>query len=396
MWNPAKYEGLELVSVWAARRAGKTGLGSGSVILRGMTDKKPDNAGMDSELDVPTYDPNNPSRYASGSQPQETRSMELNSDAPTTAASRGGSTKDAARQAASESPLQRPGRAQPQSISPDAGRAKDDTAADVDSADASTTAFPASGMVPPAAGAATGTPAGSSVGAAGAYDKREQQVQSTDQYAAPQAAAAPVVTEEPVETAEEREAREERERLEAEKREGYRTYGKRGTIDFGLLFVRLALSVYLIFAGVTTFFKLGGSDGLAGLESDFANYALPNVLAIGVPTLQLIAGVFLLLGLITPLAAMFGLVVTGFTAIHAIAESGTGLDVFAWPESVWLSLVLFVIAFALQFTGPGFYSLDFGRSWARRPLATSWIFVILGIAALVAVWWIGAADNPLA
>lgn len=333
-----------------------------------MTDKKPDKAGMDSEMEVPTYNPNNPSRYASSSTPQETRSIELNSDAPTSAAPRGGAEKGQSQPPAS--PLERPGRAQPQSINPDS---RSTTAAGFDEPAASTTAFPAAG----------GT------AASGAY------AQSSEQYAAPQAAPAPAAVEEPVESPEERAAREERERLEAEKREGYKTYGKRGTIDFGLLFVRLALSVYLIFAGVTTFFKLGGSEGLAGLESDFAAYALPNVLAIGVPTLQLIAGVFLLLGLITPLAAMLGLVVTGFTALHALVESGAGLDVFAWPESVWLSLVLFVIAFALQFTGPGFYSLDFGRSWARRPLATSWVFVILGIAALVAVWWFGAAVNPL-
>lgn len=171
--------------------------------------------------------------------------------------------------------------------------------------------------------------------------------------------------------------------------------GRRGTIDFGLLFVRLALGVYLIIAGASTFFGLGASEGLSGLEGEFADYAMPGVLAIAVPTMQLVAGVFLVLGLVTPLAAAIGLVVTGFMAIHRLAQSDAGLNIFDWPEAMWLSVILFVIAVALQFTGPGFISLDFNRSWARRPLATSWIFVVIAVAALVAIWWFLAAVNPL-
>ena len=194
------------------------------------------------------------------------------------------------------------------------------------------------------------------------------------------------------ETAEEREARLQ---AEQEEKEGYHRYGRRGTIDFGLLFIRIALSAYLIIAGAKTFFELGDSQGLSGLEGDFANYAWDTALSIAVPTMQLIAGVFLLLGLITPLAAMLGLVVTGFSAVHELAQAGAGLDVFSWPDSVWLSLVLVVIAVGLQCTGPGFISLDFKRSWARRPLGTSWVFVLIGVAILVALWFFGAGVNPL-
>ena len=182
---------------------------------------------------------------------------------------------------------------------------------------------------------------------------------------------------------------------EAEAVEEKHPSARRGTIDFGLLFVRLALSVYLLVAGASTFFKLGGNEGLSGLENEFGEYSMAAALAIGVPTVQLIAGAFLFLGLVTPLAAMFGLIVTGFSAIHGLNASGAGLDFFAWNESVWLGLVLFAIAVALQFTGPGFISLDFNRSWTRRPLATSWVFIVIGVAALVAIWWFGAGVNPL-
>lgn len=180
-----------------------------------------------------------------------------------------------------------------------------------------------------------------------------------------------------------------------------RQYGKRGTIDFGLLFIRIALGGFLIVEGVRTLFSIGESAGISGLESEYASYSMANILAMGIPVGQLVAGVFLVLGLLTPFASMLALVVTGFMAIHELAVSGAGLDVFGWPESLWLALVLFVVNVGVQFTGPGFISVDSAlgvkalSSPARRPLASSWIFFILGAAALVAVWWFGAGVNPL-
>ena len=171
---------------------------------------------------------------------------------------------------------------------------------------------------------------------------------------------------------------------------------RRGTIDLGIFIIRVGLAAWLILESIATFFNLGGSEGLAGLEAEFAGYAFPGILALAVPTAQLAAGLFLLFGLVTPLFAAVATVVTGFTALHALASSGAGLNVFAWPEGVWLSVILLVISVALQFTGPGLYSLDFGRRWARRPLASSWIFIVLAIAGVVAVWWFGTGINPFA
>lgn len=171
---------------------------------------------------------------------------------------------------------------------------------------------------------------------------------------------------------------------------------RRGTIDFGLLIVRLLLSGWLILEAVGTFFRLGGNPGLSGLEADYASYLAPAGLAVIIPSLQLAAGVFLLLGLITPLFAMAATIATSFTALHALTTSGAGPNIFAWPETVWLSIVLLGLSLALQFTGPGFISLDYGRSWARRPLVSSWIFVLLAVAGGVALWWFGAGVNPLA
>ncbi|NLZ58406.1 MAG: DoxX family protein [Corynebacterium sp.] len=167
---------------------------------------------------------------------------------------------------------------------------------------------------------------------------------------------------------------------------------RRGTLDFGLLIIRATIGIYLIIRGVFTFFNLGGSQGLSGLESEFSGYQWPEVLAILLPSLELAAGVFLLLGLMTPVAAAVATVATSFTALHQINvhEGGWG----ELGEPIMLAIILTLVVIGLQFTGPGRISLDAGRSWARRPLVSSWIFVIIGIALAVVLWWFGASVNP--
>ncbi|HCG2961744.1 TPA: DoxX family protein [Corynebacterium striatum] len=377
-----------------------------------MSDKNvPDKASsFDDDLDLPTYSRDKAAADAAAD----------NADAATEVTPAAASTRSRL--------FQRPGRAEPQEIKPKEPKVHDSEPAETASVESEPTEVFASGSAADSTVASKAAPVDAPAGEPKAEDA--QPAAETEQFVAPRdedrtvaevqaedssyddadfaptaaAAAAPaaVTTVMPASASDvdlEAETEEETsDRLKAEQaeRDGYREYGRRGTIDFGLLFVRIALSAYLLLVGATTFFKLGGGEGLSGLESEFANYAFASPLAIAVPTMQLIAGAFLLLGLVTPLAAMIGLVVTGFMALHELAASDAGLDVFTWPESVWLSLVLFVIAIALQFTGPGFVSFDVKRSWARRPLTTSWIFVIIGIAVLVALWWFGAGVNPIA
>lgn len=170
---------------------------------------------------------------------------------------------------------------------------------------------------------------------------------------------------------------------------------RRGTIDLGLFLLRIALSAWLIIQATGTFFTLGSHEGIAGLESDFAAYSQAHLLAIAVPSVQLAAGIFLLLGLLAPVAAMLAWIVTGFLVVHEIAQAQAGLNVFNWEETLWVPVMAAVLALVVQFTGPGLYALDGARGWARRPLASSWLFMILGIAAVVAAWWLLAGTNPL-
>ena len=171
---------------------------------------------------------------------------------------------------------------------------------------------------------------------------------------------------------------------------------RRGTTDFGLLLLRLFLGAYLIIDSVAVFFRLGGNDGIAGLENAFGNYPYGNGLAVVVPTLELTAGVFLVLGLLGPIAAAVAIAVTGFLALHAFNGQTDGFNVFAWTPETWVPVMLLAVSLAVQFTGPGRYGIDASRGWAKRPLASSWICAIVGLAAAGAAWWFGTGINPFA
>lgn len=175
----------------------------------------------------------------------------------------------------------------------------------------------------------------------------------------------------------------------ADKADRATTAVKRGTLDFGLLLLRVSLGLYFLCSGVSTFFTMGNSAGLPGLEQDFADYAQPAALAMALPTLQLVAGVFLLLGLVTPIAAMIATVAAGIWFVHAVIASGGTLLPWAWGPEAWLPFHMLALSLAVQFTGPGIIAIDAGRSWARRPLVSSWIFALLSVGALVAVVWFG-------
>lgn len=169
---------------------------------------------------------------------------------------------------------------------------------------------------------------------------------------------------------------------------------RRGTMDLGLMIIRVVVGALLTFMTLRTFFELGGAAGINNLKTQYSGYAMGGLLAILVPTMQLIAGVFLLLGLLTPVAASVATAITGFGAVDALAQQD-GVNLMNPGDSLILPFLLAAIAFGLQFTGPGRISLDVARSWAKRPLVSSWIWAIIGVAGAVAMWWFLAGVNPL-
>ena len=171
---------------------------------------------------------------------------------------------------------------------------------------------------------------------------------------------------------------------------------RRGTTDFGLFLMRLFLGAFLIIDSVAIFFRLGGNEGISGLESAFADYPYGSGLAVVVPTLELAAGVFLVLGLLTPVAALVAIAVSGFMALHAFVTQSDGFNVFAWTPETWVPVMLLAASLVVQFTGPGRYGIDASRGWAKRPLVSSWICALLGLAAAGLMWWFGTGVNPVA
>ena len=103
-----------------------------------------------------------------------------------------------------------------------------------------------------------------------------------------------------------------------------------------------------------------------------------------------------MLGLLTPVAALVAIVVTGFTTLHAFDTQTDGFNVFAWAPETWVPVMLLAASLAVQFTGPGRYGIDASRGWAKRPLASSWICALIGLVAAGLIWWFGTEINPFA
>lgn len=123
--------------------------------------------------------------------------------------------------------------------------------------------------------------------------------------------------------------------------------------DLGLLILRLAVAVVLLFHGV--FKAANGIDWMSGMVTDVG---LPAFIRYGVFVGELVAPVLLIVGLWTRLAALvitFNMAMAIFLALRdqlfAIKRSGGG-----W--GVELEALIALGALALFFTGAGKYSIS--------------------------------------
>lgn len=173
---------------------------------------------------------------------------------------------------------------------------------------------------------------------------------------------------------------------------------RRGTTDLGLLFLRLGVGGLLLIHGLSTLIGFGGGMGVSGLQDQYIDWgwSFAVIVAVALPAIEIIAGVLLVVGLATPLGAALALVATAFQTLAVAADNSTGWNFLDGDNGAMLQvyLLLTVGALALQFTGPGVYGLDYSRTWSRRPLASSWIFVVVAIAVAVAAWWFVTGGLP--
>jgi putative oxidoreductase len=175
--------------------------------------------------------------------------------------------------------------------------------------------------------------------------------------------------------------------------------GRRGTQDLGLMLLRVGLGALLIAHGLQKAFGLWGGQGLTGFQQSLADlgYQHANILVFVGVGAQIGAGVLLVLGLFTPLAAAAALAYLINSLLAAVsAQPDSGYFPFFLPNGHEYLVVLIVLAAALTLTGPGRYGFDAGRGWARRPFVGSAAALVVGVGVGVGVWVLLNGVNPLA
>ncbi|WP_246098209.1 DoxX family protein [Rhodococcus spelaei] len=169
----------------------------------------------------------------------------------------------------------------------------------------------------------------------------------------------------------------------------------RGTLDLGLLVLRVALGAVAVVHGLQKLFGIWGGPGLDGFQTYLldAGFQQARLLAVVGAVGEVAGGLCLIVGLLTPLAAA-GLLAVMINAwcVRQAAEPGFQFFAPAGPE---LEAVLGAALVALILTGPGRISVDGRRKWATRPHVGSALALVIGVAGGVCLWIFLNGTNPL-
>ncbi|MBB5914962.1 putative oxidoreductase [Nocardia transvalensis] len=152
--------------------------------------------------------------------------------------------------------------------------------------------------------------------------------------------------------------------------------------DIGLLILRVVFGGLLFAHGTQKLFGWFDGMGWDATTSSFdqIGYNPGKVFGTLAGLCEATGGALLFLGLLTPLAAAIAL----GTMINAInATWSSGLFGSQQGPGYEIALLFAVVAAALAFTGPGRYSLDYGRPWERRGVTWGVAAVVLAVVAAV-------------
>ncbi|QCQ91848.1 DoxX family protein [Rhodococcus sp. SGAir0479] len=173
------------------------------------------------------------------------------------------------------------------------------------------------------------------------------------------------------------------------------TDSRRGTLDVGLLILRLAVGGTLLAHGLQKLTGWWNGPGLDGYRDQLvdAGFDHARVLATAGAVAEVAGGALLILGLLTPFAAAAVLAVM-INAWCLKQSAVPGLEYFA-PDGIEYETLLAAAAAALVLTGPGRIALDGRRRWATRPHVGSAVVLVAGIAVGVCVWIFLNGANPV-
>ena len=175
---------------------------------------------------------------------------------------------------------------------------------------------------------------------------------------------------------------------------------RRGTLDLGLLLIRVVLGLILVAHGLQKITGRWGGPDLSEFQTDLQTLGfdysqqLAYIGSIG----EVIVGAVLVLGLFTPIAgaAAVALLINAWAAAQA---ADPGLQFFvdqSGNQGVEFETMLLAAAAGLCLTGAGKLSLDANRGWTHRPMWGSLTLLVIGIAAGVATWAVLNGSNPFA
>lgn len=160
-----------------------------------------------------------------------------------------------------------------------------------------------------------------------------------------------------------------------------------GGTDVGLLLLRFGVGGTFFAHGMQKVFGMWGGPGIAGFADvlDAFGFQQTSTLAWATGITELAAGAFVVLGVVTPLAAA-GLLAIMINTVLLKLGNGFFVGSPAGAGAVELDVVLGLAAAAIVLTGPGRIALDNGRAWHRRPAPWGVLALVVGVAAGVLVF----------
>lgn len=171
---------------------------------------------------------------------------------------------------------------------------------------------------------------------------------------------------------------------------------RRGTLDLGLLLLRLVIGGTFVYHGLQKAAGWFHGPGYDGIRTAMENGGWKHV-DLATPLLiagELGGGIMVALGVATPLAAgaLLAIILDAWMWKQSMVP---GFQYSAKGNSVELESVLAALATVLILTGPGRLSLDRNRGWATRPLWGSLAAIAAALAAAILAYTYLHGGNPL-